>query len=75
METKTVKEEVKKTTEVVLNGNDIISLLSKANKTIAKKIKKAFSIEILFDVPTGGDFSGISLDVDDKCPIRVVVKS
>ena len=66
------KTQSEKTTNISLTGNDIVKLIEKkGNAVLTAKIKSAKRIEVVFDVPTGGDYSGIELDINDKCPIMV----
>lgn len=59
---------------IQLTGQDIINLLAKSNKRIAKQVKNAQKIDVTFDVPTGGDYSGITLDIEENHPIFVEIK-
>ena len=56
---KTVFTEVKTTMEVALTARDIISALGLPDDA-----------KVFFEVPTGGDYSGCTLDIDDDTPVR-----
>lgn len=55
----TVLTEVKTTTEVALTARDIIAAFGLPDNA-----------KVTFEVPTGGDYSGCILDIDDDTPVR-----
>jgi len=63
---KTIKKETVRHTRIVLTGKDIIRMLKATNKV---KITKETCVFI--NIPTGGDYSGMRLDIDNECPIIV----
>lgn len=69
MKTKITKETVQHT-RIQLTGNDIKRLLKAQNKV---KITKETNVTIT--IPTGGDYSGMTLEIDRDCPITVSSKS
>jgi hypothetical protein len=64
------RKETVEHTRIVLTGNDIIRLLKQAG--IVKILKDT---KVIFNVPTGGDYSGVALEIDKECPIVVSGKS
>jgi hypothetical protein len=56
-------------TRIILTGKDILRLLSASNRV---KITK--ETEVFINIPTGGDYSGMRLDIDKECPIIVSSK-
>ncbi len=61
------KIETKTTTQIILNNEDIIALLREA-KYIPEE---AIDISVIFNVPGGGDYSNMSLNIDKHDPIEV----
>lgn len=64
------KTECVQHTRTTLTGRDIMRMLSASNKLKITKDTRVF-----INVPTGGDFSGVQLDIDNECPIVVTSKS
>lgn len=54
-----------------LNEKDIIEYL----RSKGEKIPEGVTPSITFQVPSGGDYSGMKLDVDKNSPITVVFKT
>lgn len=70
MKTKIYKSAPVQHTRIQLTGKDIIRLLVAANK-----IKATKETTVTIDIPSGGDYSGMTLDIDKDCPITVSSKS
>jgi hypothetical protein len=64
------KTETVQHTRIQLTGRDIMNMLAAANRIKITKETKVF-----FTVPTGGDYSGITLEIDKDNPITVSSKS
>ena len=66
--TKTI--ECVKYTRTTLTGRDIMRMLAASGKLKITKETRVF-----INIPTGGDYSGMQLDIDNECPIIVTSKS
>lgn len=68
---KTVKTTTETTIETELTGEDIINLL-KSDEDYADCFEKDGKFSIIVKVPSGGDYSGMSLDIGRDVNITVV---
>lgn len=53
-----------------LTGGDILELLVQAGE-----IDSVDTATVLFSVPSGGDYSGMSIEIDDFAPVMVWVET
>lgn len=74
-ENKAVQTTKTEKVELILNGQDILDLIAKAAKKYKKNIDNKKSISISVTIPSGGDYSGQELDIDDSMPVKVVIES
>jgi hypothetical protein len=68
--TMTVKKTQKTTQTFRLSGDDILELLVEAGE-----IDAAQASSVRFAVPSGGDYSGMELEIDDNAPVLVWVEN
>ncbi len=61
---------IEKTITLRISGNEIISWLQKTKQMPAR----AENIKVYFEVPGGGDYSNMNLDIDESSPIVVKFK-
>jgi hypothetical protein len=61
--------QIRKREEYTFSGKDILELLSKAG------IHYEGDARVVFTVPSGGDYSGDTLEIDESDPIRVIIES
>jgi len=59
------KTEIKDKNIITLTKEDIIEFLRMKQKNVPD------NAEVSFDVPSGGDYSGVTLDIDSDNPITV----
>ena len=73
MVAKTLRREVlaSTTTRVHLTGKDIVQLLVDASEIEPGGFEK---LTVTFNVPTGGDYSGMTLDMLQDCDLTVDVE-
>lgn len=57
-------------TELTLVGDDIIDMLRVKYPDV---FKEGRAMSVTFRVPSGGDYSGLTLDIDDVNPIIATV--
>ena len=69
MKTHKTKETVQYT-RTTLTGRDIMRMLKASNR-----LKITRETRVFVNIPTGGDYSGMQLDIDNECPIVVTSKS
>lgn len=63
-----IEKDVKTTYTLKLTGKDILSLL----KETGNIEQDTGSVEVT--IPSGGDYSGMNLDIDDTCPITIICR-
>lgn len=71
---KTLKDEAVTTydKQVALNKSDLVDILVENGFLKGKEANGV--IEIYVKVPSGGDYSNASLDIDDDCPLIIKTK-
>lgn len=66
----TKKTETIQHIRITLTGRDIMQMCAASGRV---KITKG--TRVFINIPTGGDYSGVQLDIDKECPIIVTSKS
>lgn len=65
-----ITRDVVQYTRIQLTGKDILKLLKRTNKVRITK-----ETQVLFTVPTGGDYSGMTLDLTESDAPTITVSS